>query len=168
MTVPLAHGLSFMATALKAAVFAVSANFLRQRRLHGGLDHLSLLRRGLHDVRRQPDRHRAEQPETMLAASGIVHTGYLLIALVAINTETFTGGAILFYLAAYAVSTLGIFVALSYLGAGRSGGTPSMISAVWPRSGRIRPRPSPFFCCRWPASRRPPDYGQVLYHRRRF
>jgi NADH-quinone oxidoreductase subunit N len=51
----------------------------------------------------------------MLAASGIVHTGYLLIALVAVSADHFTGSVILFYLAAYAVSTLGIFAALSYL-----------------------------------------------------
>ena len=52
----------------------------------------------------------------MLAASGIVHTGYLLIALVAISAENFSGNVIAYYLAAYAVGTLGIFAALSYLG----------------------------------------------------
>jgi NADH-quinone oxidoreductase subunit N len=43
----------------------------------------------------------------MLAASGIVHSGYLLIALVAVSTKDFTGSVIAFYLAAYAASTLG-------------------------------------------------------------
>jgi NADH-quinone oxidoreductase subunit N len=52
----------------------------------------------------------------MLAASGIVHTGYLLIALVAVSSEYFTGSVIAFYLAAYAAGTLGMFAALSYLG----------------------------------------------------
>jgi NADH-quinone oxidoreductase subunit N len=52
----------------------------------------------------------------MLAASGIVHSGYLLIGLVAISADKFTGTVIAYYLAAYAVGTLGIFAALSYLG----------------------------------------------------
>ncbi len=52
----------------------------------------------------------------MLAASGIVHTGYLLIALVAVSADNFSGNVILYYLAAYAVGTLGMFAALSYLG----------------------------------------------------
>lgn len=107
----------FMATAVKTAVFAVLANFLI---INGELQaswvtylfYISvftmfagnLIAIGQDNLKR------------MLAASGIVHTGYLLIALVAINTETFNGGVILFYLAAYAASTLGIFVALSYLG----------------------------------------------------
>ena len=32
----------------------------------------------------------------MLAASGIVHTGYLIIAVAAVNAKEFTGGAISF------------------------------------------------------------------------
>jgi NADH-quinone oxidoreductase subunit N len=51
----------------------------------------------------------------MLAASGIVHTGYLLIALIAAGSEHFNSSVILFYLAAYSISTLGIFASLSYL-----------------------------------------------------
>ena len=51
----------------------------------------------------------------MLAASGIVHTGYLLIALIAVSGDQFSGSVILYYLAAYAASTLGIFASLSYL-----------------------------------------------------
>jgi len=107
----------FMATALKTAVFAVFANFLA---LHGGL-HSSwvtflfyiavltmfggnLIAIGQDNLKR------------MLAASGIVHSGYLLIALVAINSEQFTGSVIGYYLAAYAAGTLGMFAALSYLG----------------------------------------------------
>jgi NADH-quinone oxidoreductase subunit N len=107
----------FMATALKTAVFAVFANFLTMNsELHsswitflfyvavftmfGG----NLIAIGQSSLKR------------MLAASGIVHSGYLLIALVAISADHFTGSVIGYYLAAYAVSTLGIFAALSYLG----------------------------------------------------
>lgn len=107
----------FMATGVKTAIFAVLANFLV---LDSGLKEVwvnylfyisvltmfagNLIAIGQNTLKR------------MLAASGIVHTGYLLIALVAVGTEHFTGGVILFYLAAYAVSTLGVFAALSYLG----------------------------------------------------
>ncbi len=107
----------FMATALKAAAFTVFANFLA---LNGALqkewlDFLfyialftmfggNLVAIGQSNLKR------------MLAASGIVHTGYLLVGLVAINAENFTGTVIAYYLAAYAVGTLGIFAALSYLG----------------------------------------------------
>jgi NADH-quinone oxidoreductase subunit N len=107
----------FMATALKTAVFAVFANFLALNGdLHSGwitfLFYVSvftmfggnLIAIGQSSLKR------------MLAASGIVHSGYLLIALVAISTDHFTGSVIGYYLAAYAVSTLGMFAALSYLG----------------------------------------------------
>lgn len=106
----------FMATALKTAVFAVFANFLI---IESGLqaswvEYLfyiavftmfggNLIAIGQNSLKR------------MLAASGIVHSGYLLIALVAFTTREFTGNVILFYLAAYAVGTLGMFAALSYL-----------------------------------------------------
>ena len=107
----------FMATALKAAAFTVFANFLA---LNGAfqkewVDFLfyialftmfggNLIAIGQANVKR------------MLAASGIVHSGYLLIGLVAISSDNFTGSVIAYYLAAYAVGTLGIFAALSYLG----------------------------------------------------
>ncbi len=107
----------FMATALKTATFAVFANFIS---LSGGLHGEwitflfwvavltmfggNLVAIGQSNIKR------------MLAASGIVHSGYLLIALVAISTEQFTGSVIGYYLAAYAVGTLGMFAALSYLG----------------------------------------------------
>ncbi len=107
----------FMATAVKTAVFAVFANFLviNTELQQGWVSYLfyisvltmfvgNLIAIGQNNLKR------------MLAASGIVHTGYLLIALVAVNSEQFNGSIILFYLAAYAVSTLGIFAALSYLG----------------------------------------------------
>ncbi len=107
----------FMATALKTAVFAVFANFLALNgAMHSGwitfLFYISvftmfggnLIAIGQSSLKR------------MLAASGIVHSGYLLIALVAISADHFTGSVIGYYLAAYAVSTLGIFAALSYLG----------------------------------------------------
>jgi NADH-quinone oxidoreductase subunit N len=106
----------FMATALKTAVFALFANFLV---LDSGLQSSwvellfyiaiftmfggNLIAIGQNSLKR------------MLAASGIVHTGYLLIALVAFTSKEFTGNIILFYLAAYAVGTLGMFAALSYL-----------------------------------------------------
>lgn len=106
----------FMATALKTAVFAVFANFLvidtglqstwinylfyiAVFTMFGG----NLIAIGQDTLKR------------MLAASGIVHTGYLLIALVAFSSKEFTGNVIVFYLAAYAVGTLGMFAALSYL-----------------------------------------------------
>lgn len=107
----------FMATAVKTAIFAVMANFIV---LDNGLKGVwvnylfyvavftmfagNLIAIGQNTLKR------------MLAASGIVHSGYLLIAIVAVGTEHFTGGVILFYLAAYSISTLGVFAALSYLG----------------------------------------------------
>lgn len=107
----------YMATALKTAVFVVFANFLALSvDLHSGwitfLFYVSvftmfggnLIAIGQSNLKR------------MLAASGIVHSGYLLIGLVAINADHFTGSVIGYYLAAYAVGTLGIFAALSYLG----------------------------------------------------
>lgn len=107
----------FMATALKTAVFAVFANFLALNgELHSSwIDFLfyisvftmfggNLIAIGQNNLKR------------MLAASGIVHSGYLLIALVAISADHFTGSVIGYYLAAYAAGTLGIFAALSYLG----------------------------------------------------
>jgi len=107
----------FMATALKTAVFALFANFLAlHTTMHEGwvtfLFYLAVLTMfggnliaiGQDNIKR------------MLAASGIVHSGYLLIALVALNADQFTGSVIAYYLAAYAVGTLGIFAALSYLG----------------------------------------------------
>lgn len=107
----------FMATALKTSVFVLFANFLAvHSAMHEGwvtfLFYLAvftmfggnLIAIGQDNIKR------------MLAASGIVHTGYLLIALVAISADTFSGSVIAYYLAAYAVGTLGIFAALSYLG----------------------------------------------------
>ena len=107
----------FMATALKTAVFAVFANFLAvHTTMHDGwvtfLFYLAVLTMfggnliaiGQDNIKR------------MLAASGIVHSGYLMIALVALNADQFSGSVIAYYLAAYAVGTLGIFAALSYLG----------------------------------------------------
>jgi NADH-quinone oxidoreductase subunit N len=107
----------FMATALKTAVFALFANFLAlHTTMHDGwvtfLFYLAVLTMfggnliaiGQDNIKR------------MLAASGIVHSGYLMIALVALNAEQFSGSVIAYYLAAYAVGTLGIFAALSYLG----------------------------------------------------
>ncbi len=106
----------FMATALKTAVFAVFANFLV---LDTGLQSSwvtylfyiavftmfggNLIAIGQSNLKR------------MLAASGIVHSGYLIVALVAFTTREFTGNIIVFYLAAYSVGTLGMFAALSYL-----------------------------------------------------
>ncbi|MFN2353212.1 MAG: NADH-quinone oxidoreductase subunit N [Desulfopila sp.] len=106
----------FMATALKTAVFVVFANFLT---LDTGLQQSwvqylfyiavftmfggNLIAIGQNSLKR------------MLAASGIVHSGYLLIALVAFTSQEFTTGIIAFYLAAYGVGTLGIFASLSYL-----------------------------------------------------
>jgi len=107
----------FMATAVKTAIFAVMANFIVLDTTLKGVwaDYLfyvavltmfagNLIAIGQNTLKR------------MLAASGIVHSGYLLVAIVAAGTENFTGGVIAFYLAAYAVSTLGVFAALSYLG----------------------------------------------------
>ncbi len=107
----------FMATALKTAAFAVFANFLvLNGGLHAGwvkaLFYISVLTMFVGNLIAIGQ----ESLKRMLAASGIVHSGYLLIALIAINTEQFTGGVIAYYLAAYAVGTLGIFAALSYLG----------------------------------------------------
>ena len=107
----------FMATAVKTAIFAVLANFLvlNSELKESWVDFLfyisvltmfagNLIAIGQDNLKR------------MLAASGIVHSGYLIIGLVAVNTSSFTGGAILYYLAAYGISTLGIFASLAYLG----------------------------------------------------
>ena len=107
----------FMATALKAAVFVVFANFLAlSADMHGNwvtfffwVSVLTMFGGNLVAIGQS-------NLKRMLAASGIVHSGYLLIGLVAINTEHFSGSVIGYYLAAYAVGTLGIFAALSYLG----------------------------------------------------
>jgi NADH-quinone oxidoreductase subunit N len=107
---------AFMATAVKTSIFAVLANFLLiNPEVHQGwvtflfyLSILTMFAGNLIAIGQQ-------NLKRMLAASGIVHTGYLLIALVALGSEQFSGGVILFYLAAYGVATLGLFVALSYL-----------------------------------------------------
>lgn len=107
----------YMATALKTAVFAVFANFLAlSGEMHGGwitflfwVSVLTMFGGNLVAIGQS-------SLKRMLAASGIVHSGYLLIALVAISADHFTGSVIGYYLAAYAVGTLGIFAALSYLG----------------------------------------------------
>ncbi|PID74440.1 MAG: NADH-quinone oxidoreductase subunit N [Desulfobacterales bacterium] len=110
----------FMATALKTAVFSLFANIIA---ISGGLHDSwlttlfwiavctmfagNLIAIGQDNIKR------------MIAASGIVHSGYLLIALAAIHAEQFTGSVIAYYLIAYSVATLGMFAALSYLsGAG--------------------------------------------------
>lgn len=108
---------AFMATAVKTAVFAILANFLV---LDGGMKEvwghylfyiavLTMFAGNLIAIAQ-------DSLKRMLAASGIVHSGYLLIAVIAVGTERFTGGVILFYLATYTISTLGVFTALSYLG----------------------------------------------------
>lgn len=107
----------FMATALKTAIFAVLANLLilDPGLKNAWLDALfyitvftlfagNLIAIGQNNLKR------------MLAASGIVHTGYLLIAVIAVSSDNISSHIILFYLAAYAASTLGIFASLSYLG----------------------------------------------------
>jgi NADH-quinone oxidoreductase subunit N len=106
----------YMATALKTSIFVVFANFIiADQKLHGNwINYLfyfsvftmfvgNLIAIGQSTLKR------------MLAASGIVHTGYLLIGLVALNADNFTGSVIAYYLAAYAIGTLGMFAALSYL-----------------------------------------------------
>ena len=107
----------FMATALKTAIFTLFAHLLAQSGgLHGQwitfLFTVSVLTMfggnliaiGQNNLKR------------MLAASGIVHSGYLLIALIAIDADHFSGSIIAYYLAAYGAGTLGIFAALAYLG----------------------------------------------------
>jgi len=106
----------YMATGLKTAIFAVFANFLvADQQLHSGwitflfyVSVLTMFAGNLIAIGQQ-------SLKRMLAASGIVHSGYLLIALVAVSTQEFSGAVIAYYLAAYAASTLGIFSALSYL-----------------------------------------------------
>lgn len=57
----------------------------------------------------------------MLAYSSIVHTGYLLVGISALRFEAGMGGssqvraALLYYLFIYVISTLGVFLALTYL-----------------------------------------------------
>lgn len=107
----------FMATALKTSIFVVFANFLvvdvgMQSGWITCLFWVSVLTMFIGNLVAIGQ----NTLKRMLAASGIVHTGYLLIALVAISTESFTGSVVGYYLAAYAAGTLGIFAALSYLG----------------------------------------------------
>ncbi|WP_084456799.1 NADH-quinone oxidoreductase subunit N [Desulfogranum mediterraneum] len=107
----------YMATGLKTAVFAVFANFLVvDETMRAGwvnyLFYLSILTMFVGNLIAIGQ----TSLKRMLAASGIVHTGYLLIALVAVSSEHFSGSVILYYLGAYSVGTLGIFAALSYLG----------------------------------------------------
>jgi len=107
----------YMATALKTAIFAVFANFLvLDDSLQAGwikyLFYISIFTMFVGNLIAIGQ----QSLKRMLAASGIVHTGYLLIALVAVSSKAFTGSVIAFYLAAYAAGTLGIFAALSYLG----------------------------------------------------
>jgi NADH-quinone oxidoreductase subunit N len=106
----------FMATAVKTAVFAV---FVKLLLIHGEVQGVwinylfyisiftmfagNLIAIGQLRVKR------------MLAASGIVHSGYLFIAMIAMGSKSPTGSVVLFYLAAYAVATLGIFAVLGYL-----------------------------------------------------
>lgn len=107
----------YMATGLKTAIFAVFANFLvvdsaLQQNWITFLFYIAVLTMfagNLIAIGQQ-------SLKRMLAASGIVHSGYLLIALVAVGSKDFSGSVIAFYLAAYAAGTLGIFCALSYLG----------------------------------------------------
>lgn len=107
----------YMATGLKTAIFSVFANFLvLDQQLHAGwitflfyVAVLTMFAGNLVAIGQQ-------SLKRMLAASGIVHSGYLLIALVAVSTQHFSGSVIAYYLAAYAAGTLGIFSALSYLG----------------------------------------------------
>jgi len=107
----------YMATGLKTAIFAVFANFLvvdgaMQQGWITYLFYISVLTMFVGNLIAIGQ----QSLKRMLAASGIVHTGYLLIALVAVSTKDFTGSVIAYYLAAYAAGTLGIFCALSYLG----------------------------------------------------
>lgn len=109
----------FMATALKTAVFVLFANFLN---IETGLQQNwvtllfwaavltmfvgNLIAMAQNNLKR------------MLAASGIVHSGYLIIGLVALNDTALTVNFIAYYLVAYAVGTIGMFAALAYLGGG--------------------------------------------------
>jgi len=107
----------YMATGLKTAIFAAFANFLvvdgaMQQKWITFLFYISVLTMFVGNLIAIGQ----QSLKRMLAASGIVHSGYLLIALVAIGSKDFTGSVIAFYLAAYAAGTLGIFTALSYLG----------------------------------------------------
>ncbi len=106
----------FMATALKTAIFAVFANFLlADASLQQGwvsfLFTISVLSMFIGNFIAIGQ----SSLKRMLAASGIVHSGYLLIGLVALGSQEIPGSVIAYYLAAYAAGTLGIFSALSYL-----------------------------------------------------
>ena len=107
----------FMATALKTAVFALFVNFLIiDVKLQGGwvtflfyVAVFTMLGGNLIAIAQN-------SVKRMLAASGIVHSGYLLVGLVALSADSFSVNVIIYYLAAYAAGTLGVFAALSYLG----------------------------------------------------
>ena len=90
----------------------------------------------------------------MLAYSGIAHMGYLLIALVSLNRDSY--GPVLVYLLAYALMNAGAFavVALLYARAGEH----HLISELsgWGYRFPLLGSASPSACCRWAASRPPP------------
>ena len=59
-----------------------------------------------------------ESLKRMLAASSIVHTGYLLIAFVSIGSAgESASSSIIFYLVAYFLSAMGVFGLISYIAA---------------------------------------------------
>ncbi len=106
----------FMATALKTAIFAVFANFLlADASLQQSWVPFLLCMAVLSMFMGNFIAIGQSSLKRMLAASGIVHSGYLLIALVALGSQPLPGSVIAFYLAAYAAGTLGMFSALSYL-----------------------------------------------------
>ncbi len=108
----------FMATALKTAVFVMFANFLNIDGLQEGWVCFLFWAAVLTMFAGNLIAMAQENLKRMLAASGIVHSGYLIIGLVALNDSALSVNIIIYYLAAYAIGTIGMFAALTYLAGG--------------------------------------------------
>lgn len=111
----------FMATAVKAAAFALLLKIFGQAFI-GVRSHWFELVTLLAAVTMITGNLLAfvqQNIKRMLAYSSIVHTGYLLmgISALSLDTETQIRAAILYYLFIYVISTLGVFLALTYLSA---------------------------------------------------
>lgn len=109
---------AFMAAAVKTAVFASILRLLESlQALHGAwgpvLTALSVLTMVVGNLMALGQ----DNVKRMLAYSSIAHAGYLTVAVVATSTGAagLAGSGVIFYLLAYALTTMGAFGVLAYL-----------------------------------------------------
>ncbi|MEB3198464.1 MAG: NADH-quinone oxidoreductase subunit N [Candidatus Sericytochromatia bacterium] len=115
---------AFMATAVKAAAFALAVRlslcFFAAEQLHAIaqflLFNLAVLTMFVGNMFALVQRN----VKRMLAYSGIAHTGYLLVGLAALPSPD-AGAALLFYLVAYAFTNLGALGVVTFLGGREEG-----------------------------------------------